>query len=196
MRFYMKILDRLGLALFSMLVLTISIVLLLIGFGFVDASMFSILIEKVLESQQSTYIMEGICVGLSLLSLKCLFFGQDSLGKSEEGVLMQNNNGKLLITKTTLENIVAGTVKEFPSIRNATSKVQFDKENNITINMVIDIEEGTIIKDLSSKLQTRVKKNIKDATNLDLNSVDIEIQNVEVKDEKTKDNDNKDKEGK
>ena len=187
----MKILDKIGLVLFSMLVLTISIVLLLIGFGMVDMSIFSVLIGKVLESQQSTYIMEGVCVVLSLLALKCLFFSHDSLKNSEEGVLMQNNNGKLLITKTTLQNIVEGTIKEFPKIQSSTSTVHFEKDDNIVINIVIGIEEGTVIKDLSSKLQTRVKNNIKSATNLEIQSVDIEVQNVENKPENTKEDDNR-----
>lgn len=182
----MKILDRIGLALFSMVVLTISIVLLLISFGFVDISIFSILIEKVLQASHSTYIMQGTCVVLALLSLKCLFFSSSSRS-SEEGVLMQNNNGKLLITKTTLQNIVTGTLKEFPSIKNSKLSVQFGKDDNIIISIVIDVEEGTIIKDLSTKIQTRVKKNIKETTNLDLSSVDIEVQSVEIKKSETED---------
>lgn len=180
----MKILDKIGLALFSMLVLTISIVLLLISFGFVDISIFSILIEKVLQASHSTYIMQGTCVVLALLSLKCLFFSSKS---SEEGILMQNNNGKLLITKTTLQNIVTATLKEFPSIKNSKLSVEFVKDDNIIISIVIDVEEGTIIKDLSTKIQTRVKKNIKETTNLDLSSVDIEIKSVELKKSETED---------
>lgn len=174
----MKILDRLGLALFSMLILVIAIVLILIGFGFVDASIFSILVGKALISQEGTYIMIGVCVALVLLSLRCLFFGQDSMEGSEEGIMLQNNDGKLLITKTTLENLVEGVVAGFPSIDNAETEVKFDKDSNIIINIVIDVKDGTVIKELSSKLQSRVKKGIKDATNLDLNSVDIEIKNV------------------
>ena len=177
----MRFLDKVGLAIFSMLILVISIVLILIGFGFIDSAIFSILIGKVLLSQNYTYIMEGICLVLSLLSLRCIFFGQDDSNGSEEGVLLQNNDGKLLITKTTLENIVEGVVKEFPSINKATTNVKFDKESNIIIDIALDIKEGTIIKDLSSKLQTRVKKSIKETTNLDLNAVDIEVKNVEVK---------------
>lgn len=178
----MKILDRLGLALFSMLILVISIVLILIGFGFVDASIFSILVGKALISQEGTYIMIGVSVVLVLLSLRCLFFGQDSMEGSEEGIMLQNNDGKLLITKTTLENLVEGVVAEFPSIDNAETNVKFDKDSNIIISIVIDVKDGTVIKELSSKLQSRVKKGIKDATNLELESVDIEIQNVNSKD--------------
>ena len=184
----MKFLDRVGLALFSMIVLVISVVLILIGFNIIDSSIFSILIGKVMLTQNAIYIMEGCCVFLILLSLRCLFFGQEGMGSSEDGVLLQNSDGKLLITKQTLENIVDGVTKEFPSINSAKTKVTFDKDNNILINMILDIKEGTVIKDLSSKLQSRVKKSIKEATNLDVQSVDIEI--LTVKNKTTNDENN------
>ena len=185
----MKFLDKVGLVIFSMLSLIISIVLVLIGFKFVDASIFSVLVDKVLASQQYTYTMIGVCVMIILLAIRCLFFGQDS-NSYGEGILLQNNDGKLLITKTTLENLVEGVVKDFPSINNAVTNVDLDRENNIAINIVLDVKEGTVIKDLSSKLQAKVKKEIKDATNLELSSVDIEIQNVDINEE-TKEDKNK-----
>lgn len=177
----MKFLDKLGLAIFSILILTISILLLLIGFNFMEPTIFSVLIAKVLISQKATYIMIGVCIILILLALKCLFFRDTSYKDKDEGILLQNNDGKLLITKTTLENLVEGVVKEFPSIENASSKVIFDKENNVFINVTINVKEGTVIKDVSSKLQTKIKENIKKATDLELNSVDIEVQNVQAK---------------
>ena len=98
---------------------------------------------------------------------------------------MQNNNGKLLITKTTLENIVTSTLKEFPNIKKSELSVKFGTEDNINISIIINVEEGTIIKDLSTKIQSKVKKNIKETTNIDLGSVDIEIESVEIKKSET-----------
>ena len=177
----MRFLDRVGLALFSMIVLVISVVLILIGFNVIDSSIFSVLIGKALLSQKAMYIMEGCCIFLALLALRCLFFGQDGASGSEDGILLQNSDGKLLITKQTLENIVEGVTNEFPSINTSKIKVTFDKDSNILINMILDIKEGTVIKDLSSKLQANVKKSVKEATNLDVKSVDIEILTVKNK---------------
>ena len=73
--------------------------------------------------------------------------------------------------------------------------VKFGKEDNINISIIINVEEGTIIKDLSTKIQSKVKKNIKETTNIDLGSVDIEIESVEIKKSETEE-DKKNKEGK
>ena len=190
----MKILDRIGLAVFSMITLVISVVLILIGFGVIEPTIFGIIIGKVIISQQYTYIMIGICVCLTLLAVKCLFFGQASSWNDDEGVLLQNSDGKLLITKNTILNIVEGITGEFPSIEHSEVEVKFDKENNIIINIALDVKKDTIIKELSAKLQNRVKKEIKASTTLDLNSVDIEIHSIE-KEEQTNEDNMKNKEG-
>ncbi len=190
----MKILDRVGLALFSMIVLVLSVVLILIGFGVVEPTIFGVLIGKITISQQYTYIMIGICVCLTLLAVKCLFFGKASSWDGDEGILLQNNDGKLLITKSTILNIFEGITSEFPSIEHSEVDVKFDKENNIIINISLNVKKDAIIKELSAALQSRVKKEIKASTTLELNSVDIEIHSIE-KNEQTNENNTKNKEG-
>jgi len=179
----MKFLDRVGLAIFSMLILIVSIVLILIGFNLVDVSIFSVLIGKVLVSQQATYIMIGVCGVLALLALKCLFFGQSLSRDSGDGVLLENSDGKLMITKSTIQSIVQGVIKERSEVLDSRTEVIFDKNSNISISIRLDVKKGTIIKDLSSKLQTKIKKNLKDSTNLDLDSVDIEVHSIEIEEQ-------------
>ena len=52
----MKFFDKLGLAIFSAIVLIISITLCLIGFGWIEPSVYSILISKAYASQTGTYV--------------------------------------------------------------------------------------------------------------------------------------------
>ena len=81
----MKFLEKLGLALFSIITLVLSIVLCLIAFGWMESSIFSILIGKVLLSQTYTYIMIGVCVFLILLAIRCIFFTDQKEESEEEG---------------------------------------------------------------------------------------------------------------
>lgn len=74
----MRFLDKVGLAIFSMIVLIISVLLMLMGFNFIEPTVFSVLITKVLMYQQATYTMIGVSVILILLSIKCLFFSSES----------------------------------------------------------------------------------------------------------------------
>lgn len=172
----MKFLDKLGLAIFSLITLVLSIILCLICFNVMDATIFTVLIGKVLISQTYTNIMIGVCIALLLLSVKCIFFSSvDHMEEAKSGVLLQNEDGKLLITVDTLENLVEGTVREFPNIINADSKVVITKENDVIIDLSIDVTKSTIIKDTSSKLQAKIKNEIKDATDLEVSAVNIQV---------------------
>ena len=179
----MKFLEKLSLVIFSIIVLVLSVILVLIGFNFVEQSVFSILISKVMMSAQGTYIMIGICVVLIMLAIKCLFFSDSTAlkrDKSEDGVLLQNEDGKLLITRSTLENLVNGVLYEYSEIENAETNVIIDKENNVIIDVALNVAEGTVLKNLSAKLQNEIKERIRETTDLEVDAVDIEIHNVEV----------------
>ena len=84
--------------------------------------------------------MIGICVVLIMLAIKCLFFSDSTAlkrDKSEDGVLLQNEDGKLLITRSTLENLVNGVLYEYSEIENAETNVIIDKENNVIIDVLL-----------------------------------------------------------
>ena len=194
----MKFLEKLSLVIFSIIVLVLSVILVLIGFNFVEQSVFSILISKVMMSAQGTYIMIGICVVLIMLAIKCLFFSDSTAlkrDKSEDGVLLQNEDGKLLITRSTLENLVNGVLYEYSEIENAETNVIIDKENNVIIDVALNVAEGTVLKNLSAKLQNEIKER-RETTDLEVDAVDIEIHNVEVgeKPEKKQSEENENKE--
>lgn len=204
----MKFFDKLGLALFSIFTLIISVILLLIGFNFISPSVFSSMISNVIATEQGTYILIGVCFVLILLSIKCLFFSsyEEKEEKSEGGILLQNEDGKLLITRNTISNIVDDVVKNYDSINSAETNVIIDKENNVNVNISLDVKAGTVIKDISSTLQVEIKKNVKKVTDVELNEVNVEIQNIDSnandeeenketkKDEKKDKSDNDDKE--
>ena len=177
----MKFLEKLGLALFSLIVLVISIVLCLIAFGWMESTIFSILIGKVLLSSTYTYIMIGVCVFLILLAIRCIFFtdSKDEAQESDDGILLQNEDGRLLITVETLKNMTQGVINSFSNITDSSIGVTITKENNIVISVSIDVTKGTVIKDTSSRLQIKIKKAIKDATDLEIESVNVRVRNVE-----------------
>ena len=178
----MKFLEKLGLALFSIITLVISIVLCLIAFGWMESSIFSILIGKILLSQTYTYIMVGVCVFLILLAIRCIFFTdqkEESEEVADDGILLQNEDGRLLITVETLKNMAQSVINSFPNIMDSSVGVIITKENNIVISVSIDVTRETIIKDTSSRLQIKIKKAVKDATDLEIESVNVRVRNVE-----------------
>lgn len=191
----MKFFDKLGLAIFSAIVLIISITLCLIGFGWIEPSVYSILTSKAYASQTGTYVLIGSCTILALLAIKCLFF-TDMTSKDDEeegsGILLQNEDGRLLITADTLRNMVEGVITDFDEITDSITRINITKENDVIIEISIDVLRGTVIKDVTSRLQTKVKKEIKAATDLEIKYVNVKVRNTgiekadEDKEKKTK----------
>ena len=183
------------LAIFSAIVLIISITLCLIGFGWIEPSVYSILISKAYASQTGTYVLIGSCTVLALLAIKCLFF-TDMTSKDDEeegsGILLQNEDGRLLITADTLRNMVEGVITDFDEITDSITRINITKENDVIIEISIDVLRGTVIKDVTSRLQTKVKKEIKAATDLEIKYVNVKVRNTgiekadEDKEKKTK----------
>ena len=98
--------------------------------------------------------------------------------------MLENSNGKLLITKETIENLVKAVVKGFDSAEDVTTSVELDNENNLRVFVNLTVKENAVIKELSSNLQTKIKETIKQSSDLDVKEVNIKVKNIE----QTKDN--------
>ena len=179
----MKFLDKLGLAIFSLITLILSILVCLIAFGWIDVSIITVGITNAIASQNGMYITIGISVVLVLLSIKCLFFPsyerRSSKEDDEEGILLQNDNGKLLITKGTIKNLVNSTVDEFKNIEGSDAEITLDQNNDVYVDLEINVQKETIIKDVSSKLQNKIKEEVKKATDLEIKEINIKVNDVE-----------------
>ena len=177
----MKILDRIGLALFSSLMLIISIIVCLMIFGWLSVDLVHELIVMTINDNLSSNIMLGLSIVFILLAIKCIFF--DSSSKQEmdykNGILLENSDGKLLITKDTIENLVNSVVKGFDSAENVTTRVELDNENNVTVFVNLSVKENAVIKELSTNLQTKIKETIKKTSDLDVKEVNIKVKNIE-----------------
>ena len=156
----MKTIDRIALALFSSLILIFSVILCLAIFGWIDTDLLGNLLEIVITDRITSKILLGLAIIFILLAIKCIFF--DSTSKEQvdykNGILLENSNGKLLITKETIENLVNAVVKGFDSAEEVATKIDLDKDNNLTVNVNLVVKENAVIKELTSNLQAKIKE--------------------------------------
>ena len=177
----MKVLDKIGLALFSTLILIISIITCLLIFGWLDIDWIYSVVDTAIHNQVISNILLVLSIIFILLSVKCIFFESDSKQDIDykNGILLENSDGKLLITKDTLENLVNGVVKGFENAENDKSRVELDNENNVKVFVNLSVKENAIIKDLSTNLQTRIKSTIKKTSDLEVKEVNIKVKDIE-----------------
>lgn len=173
----MKVIEKIALIIYSNIILIISVISCLLVFGWLDIDIVQSLIKTLIISETSSKIILGVSIVFILLSIRCIFFDPTSKQelKDKQGVLLKNDNGKLMISKETIENLVEAVTKEYKMAKEVTSRVELDKENNVNIFVNLIIGADTVIKDLSVDLQNKIKNKIKETTDLEVKEVNIAI---------------------
>ena len=179
----MKIIDRISLVIFSIIILALSLVTGFVIAGWLEIDLISEWTVKILSNNVAGPIVFCLAIIFSILSVKCIFFSANSKEKSKEGILLENENGKLLVSKDTVENITTSVIKNFESVENSTTRVDVDNENKISIFITLSVYSEAIIKDLASKIQSDVKEAVKNSLDLEIKSVNVRIKNVTAKKE-------------
>ena len=181
----MKILEKITLIIYSNIMLILSIILCLLIFNWLDMSLVGNFMYGLIVGETSSKILLGLSILFILLSIKCIFF--DSTSKEEikerQGVLLQNESGKLLISKETIENLVNSVALNFQNAEDVTTRVELDSDNNVKVFVNLIVSEEVVIKELSSKLQQKIKEKVKMATDLEVKEVNITVKKVAVKEE-------------
>lgn len=194
----MKILDKIILNIYSLIILIESIIAILLIFGWAKLETLIYIITDILNNGVAYNIVFGISIVFIILSIKAMLFRGSKVredivekrkDKMGDGVLLENEDGKLLISKETIERLANSVVKNFANIQDAKTKVLIDSKNNITIIVELQILQNTVIKDLNANLQTRIKEVIREATELEVNEVNIKIKNIINVPQKVEEND-------
>lgn len=185
----MKIIEKITLSIYSMIMLVESVIAILIIFGWAKIETLVYIVKDMLNNHIVYNTLFGISILFIILSIKAILFGSSTSDRKDEtetrrnskmgeGVLIENEDGKLLISKDTIERLANSVVKNFSNIQDARTKVLIDDKNYISIIVELQILQSTVIKELNANLQTRIKQVVKDATDLDVNEVNVKIKNI------------------
>ena len=177
----MKTIEKITLVLFSTLMLVISVILCLAIFGWIDTTDIGNVINIAISNNVSSNVILALSIIFILLALRCIFFDSSAKQKEEykNGILLENSNGKLLITKETIENLVNTVVKGFDSAEEVTTQIELDSDNNLKVYVNMSVKENAVIKELSTNLQNKIKEAIKKASDLEVKEVNIKVKNIE-----------------
>lgn len=182
----MKFIEKLSLTIFSIIILILSLILSLMLFNWIEIKNIYYVLQYIILTPVVANTALVTVIILMLLSIKCIFFPSYNKEKTEktEGILLENESGKLLISIETIENLVKGVIIGFENVKSAVCRVKLDKQvNNVIIDLNLVVSSDTIIKDLSANLQTRVKEVIKTTTDIEVKQINIKIKNIETQKE-------------
>lgn len=172
----MRLIERFSIIVFSILIFVIS--------GFTILVSTDIIGMNVLESifnVLSDNIVSTVCIGLVMIlwSIANIFFKDNSSKENSNGILLENENGSLLITKESISNLVESELRKTEDVKDYNVKIEFDSKRDLIVNVVMIVKDQTVIKEISAKVQENIKLSIKRATDLEVNQINIKIKNVE-----------------
>lgn len=181
----MKLLDKFNLVVFSIIILVISLIVCLLSFGWLELDLALDGVTFLVKNTVANNVSLSVSIVLILLAIKSIFFNSYSKEEmqNKEGILLENDNGKLLVSRDTIESLTNTVVKSFESAESVMTKVEVDNESHVKIYITLFVYPDAVIKELSSKLQTNVKDTIKKSLDLDVTEVNIRIKNISVKKE-------------
>ena len=182
----MKIVERFALMVFSLIVLVLSITLFAIMFSIVDAE---ILITPIRFIASDIMVFRTVLVVntvIFLLAVKALFFPSKMENLSKDGIVLENASGKLVISRESLENLVASVAKEIPGAESVTSRTFLDKDRNLKVYVTTTVSRDMTLKEVSSQLQDKIKAAMKETADLEVKEVNIRVKNISSKKVKTK----------
>lgn len=176
----MKKLDKVILTLFSVLIFLQSIMVICIILGWINIEMLNKFVILALKENTSSKIILVSAIICLLCSLKAIFFESPEKNTINQGILMQNDNGKLLISKPTLESIVISVLKEFSDAEDVDVMVELDSTNNVIVNITLNVNKDVVIKELTLNIQNKVRERIKKTSDLEVKAVNVKVKNVAI----------------
>lgn len=185
----MKILEKFVLILYSFLILVISVVLCLVIFKIIDIETINNCIKYMLEDSTILITVLASSIVCILLSIRCLFFRKRKEIKKSDAtdILLENESGRLLISKRAIENAVKNVVNNaVKDTKDCKVIVDIDPANYLSVYVSMLLNNNLKIRDMTLDLQLKIKSQIKDDFDLDVKQVNIKIDSVEKKENEKK----------
>lgn len=186
----MKFIDRCIYWILSVIMLVLSVLCIygllnLFGMG---GEVFKIPVNfyENINEQEKIYALIA-CSVILLLSIKGMFFQKREPKDKGGTILLKNNNGKLSISKETIENLVKGSIMDIEGIELLKADSYLNKKGNLGVNIEIVILKEVNIKEVTKVIQEQVKYSVKQMTDVDVNDINVTVKNISNKAVKKKD---------
>ena len=177
----MKFLERFTLITYSLVMLILAVIVSLLIFNWMDFGTVTDMIYALITGSISSKITLGVCVVFILLSIKCMFFDENSkeIAKEVQGILLKNENGQLMISRETIDNMVKNAVSGFENVKQCNTRIDVNEENQLKITLFLVVNENVVIKELAGNLQTKIKDEVKKISDLDVQEVNVKVMSIQ-----------------
>ena len=173
----MRILDKLISFIFNLFVIVIAVAILLVLVGLVKYPVIEGLLSGYVFNDAYRAIALSSTILVLLAGLKITVFSSSLSRTSQKSIMVDTPHGKIQINQDTIENVAKSVIKQYDSIKDVHTRMTKAK-NGINMYMMLSVYQNTNIKDVVTKVQNDVKKQIEETTSVIVRNVDVKIKNV------------------
>lgn len=177
----MKFLERFTLITYSLVMLILAVIASLLIFNWMDFGTVTEMVHALITGDLSSKITLGVCVVFILLSIKCMFFDERTkeVIRESQGILLKNENGQLMISRETIDNMVKHAVTGFENVKECNTRIDVNQENQLNITLFLTVNENVVIKELAGNLQTKIKEEVKKIADLEVKEVNVKVMSLQ-----------------
>ena len=177
---FVKIMSKIGFFISAVIVLMLSLLLCTLIWGWVTPDQVMSVIMMGLSNGIATKIILGVAILLVMLTTFSIANGTDdkSVNGVKEGVIISKDSGDLVISKSTLEDMVFNAISKYSNVQNPQIGVIVKNSGKVLIYITMEVANDTVIKDLSNRIQNDVSSTIKNCTDLDVENVNVSIKGI------------------
>ena len=177
----MKLLDRFILTIFSFIMILLSVISILVLTRVLDITTIYFMISSGMGNELGVKIAIGVFIFFILLAIKAIFlrgeYAEKDYEEFKESIVLENDDGRLVVSKDTLVNLVDGAASSFKGVSSVDTKLFVDQNMDISVIETIEVTDDTVLKDISNNMQLKIKEVVKKAIDLELKKIDIRIKN-------------------
>ncbi len=173
----MKVLDKIALAIFSVVMLVISAIYIGVYFNYFDSAFVMFVGDFIINQEPNKTVFLGIAIVSLLLSLKVVlgsFFCSDTV---KDPIKIEGENGTVEIMPETIENIAKITISNYVAVSDIVAKMQSKKEG-IVVNVCVTVLPEINITELVTELQGKVKERIERQTSATVLKVNVKVKDI------------------
>lgn len=172
-----RVVDKLFLFLYSLLITIVSIVLISAGFKWLGKALVIDAVDAIYASSTIRLTIIIVAAVIFLISLRFLYISLSRAGQQVQSIDQRTEYGDVRISLETMENLALKATSKHKGIKDTRVRVNAtDAGMDIVIRVVVDGE--TSIPQLTEDVQKSVKLYVEDITGIPVINVSVFVANI------------------
>ena len=173
----MRFLDRLISFLFDLVIIVLAFTVILVMTNVVNYSVVEGLLKDYVFNFNYQVVIISIAVVVMLLGLKITVFTSTLSPDSKKVIFVDTPNGKIQINQDTIEGIAKNVIRNYEEVKDVHARMT-KANKGINMYMILQVYESANIKDIVTKVQNDVSRQITSTTSVEVKKVDVKIKNI------------------